>query len=69
MKVESFNVPLHRGTFEIFISRKDIKIKHITSVCFDDNSVKHYIFYTEKIISKIIKTILYKKDSSNHWYI
>lgn len=39
-----------------FIKRKDIKIKYITSI-----TAGHYVFYKEKLLPKIIKTILHKK--------
>ena len=43
-----------------FISRKDIKVKYITSI-HDSDGTRHYVFYKEKLLPKIIKTILHKK--------
>lgn len=57
MKVESFYKINFREDFKKFISRQDIKIKHITSVCYDDNSVRHFVFYKEKLLPKIIKIL------------
>ena len=59
MKVESFSL-LCDG-FEDFLKRNDIKIKHITSVHVERGFCKHYVFYKEKLLPKIIKTILHKK--------
>lgn len=53
MKMESFSWLFD---LEEFISRKDIKIKYITR-----SPEKHYVFYKEKLLPKIIKTILHKK--------
>lgn len=50
-----------------FIIRKDIKIKFINTSAFSNNGYRmsvHYVFYKEKILPKIIKTILKKKSSS-----
>lgn len=53
MKVERFEWTVD---LEKFISRKDIKIKYITRA-----STCHFVFYKEKLLPKIIKTILHKK--------
>ena len=45
-----------RDELENFISRKDIKIKYITT-----GNHAHFVFYKEKLLPKIIKTILHKK--------
>lgn len=57
MKAEVFSW-LHEA--RNFISRKDIKVKYITSVRTSDGTY-HYVFYKEKLLPKIIKTILHKK--------
>lgn len=53
MKVDHFEWIVD---LEKFISRKDIKVKFITR-----GSDCHYVFYKEKLLPKIIKTILHKK--------
>ena len=57
MKVEIFDWVVELRNF---ISRKDIKVKYITSVRASDGTY-HYVFYKEKLLPKIIKTILHKK--------
>ena len=53
-----------RSGFINFVKRKDIIIKFINIVPYNVRehiTTHYYIVYKEKIISKIIKTILHKK--------
>jgi hypothetical protein len=53
MKVECIE---YLSELALLLLRKDIKVKFITR-----GSDCHYVFYKEKLLPKIIKTILHKK--------